>query len=604
MSFQKRSHVCGELRPHHAELTVHLTGWAHKVRDFGGVLFVDIRDRSGLVQMVIDPAVIPADLDLRTEACIAATGKVVLRSESLKNPKLPTGAVEVIVSEIQVLSPSKTLPFALSDEEHMGNVNEELRVKYRYLDLRRPTMYRNLAVRASTVRRFREYLNQQGFLEVETPIITKSTPEGARDYLVPYREETGLWYALPQSPQQYKQLLMVAGVERYYQVARCFRDESSRADRQPEFTQLDMEMSFVDQEEILTLVEDMTRTVVNGVIEEFGLAKEPVADFPRMTYDGAMRDYGCDKPDIRFGLPLFEITDLVADTEFAVFKNTVETGGVVRAVRYPSGSRLSRKEVGALEEFTKGFGAKGMASIALGTAEDFPEGVALPSGLTAKTSLARFFSAEQLQAIVDRAKGESGDLLCIIADQLSTTNDVLYRLRLEIGDRLALRDPKKLAYLWVVDFPLVEWSDADGRWSSMHHPFTKPKDSDLDFLESDPARVRADAYDLVCNGSEVAGGSIRIHRPDVQQRIFNLLGIDEATQKDRFGHLLEAFSFGAPPHGGIAPGIDRLIMILTDTDNIREVIAFPKTGGGADPMMGAPSTIDPQQWAELGLRKA
>jgi aspartyl-tRNA synthetase len=342
---------------------------------------------------------------------------------------------------------------------------------------------------------------------------------------------------------------MVAGVERYYQVARCFRDESSRADRQPEFTQLDMEMSFVDQEEILTLVEDMTRTVVNGVIEEFGLAKEPVADFPRMTYDEAMRDYGCDKPDIRFGLPLFEITDLVADTEFAVFKNTIETGGVVRAVRYPSGSKLSRKEVSALEEFTKGFGAKGMASIALGSAEDFPEGVALPGGLTAKTSLARFFSAEQLQAIVDRAAAESGDLLCIIADQLSTTNDVLYRLRLEIGDRLALRDPKKLAYLWIVDFPLVEWSDADGRWSSMHHPFTKPKDSDLEFLESDPARVRADAYDLVCNGSEVAGGSIRIHRPDVQQRIFNLLGIDEATQKDRFGHLLEAFSFGAPPHG-------------------------------------------------------
>ncbi|MEZ0325062.1 MAG: aspartate--tRNA ligase, partial [Fimbriimonas sp.] len=440
----------------------------------------------------------------------------------------------------------------------------------------------------------------QEFVELETPIITKSTPEGARDYLVPYRLQPGLWYALPQSPQQYKQLLMVAGFERYYQIARCFRDESSRADRQPEFAQLDLEMSFVTQEDILNLAESLLRTVLNGIIEEFSLEKNEVGPFERLTYDESMHLYGCDKPDLRFGLQLFDLTGTLNGTEFGVFKTTLEAGGMIRGVRYPGGSKLSRKEIGVLEEFSREFGAKGLATLAV-EGEPTESSVQTPSGKHVRGGIAKFFKPEELDAILTEAEAETGDLLCMVADSYTTCNNVLYRLRLEIGNRCELRDPRTLKYCWIIDFPLVEWDEDTGRWSPSHHPFTAPKEEDLLYLDTDPGRIRADCYDVVVNGMEAASGSIRIHSADVQARIFALLGIDEATQKERFGHILEAFSYGAPPHGGIAPGIDRMVMALTDTENIREVIAFPKTGAGMDPMMEAPSSIDESQWVELGL---
>jgi aspartyl-tRNA synthetase len=591
MTFVKRTKTCGELRLTNSGQTVTLNGWANKVRDLGGVMFVDLRDRTGLVQLTFDPLKFPDRSEVRPESCLSVTGSIRERAEGVKNPKLPTGDIEVVVESYQLLNPAKPLPFPVSDEEQMVNVNEELRLKHRYLDLRRPSMYHRMAVRAAVARRMRAYLDGQGFVETETPIITKSTPEGARDYLVAYRLEPGLWYALPQSPQQYKQLLMVSGIERYYQIARCFRDESMRADRQPEFTQLDIEMSFIEQEDVLNLAEGLCRETMNGVIEEFGLDKEKVQAFPRITYDEAMNLYGSDKPDLRFGLELFDLGQVLAGTEFGVFKSALESGGVVRGVRYPKGGELSRKEIGVLEELCKEFGAKGMATVILGNPGEEHRG-----------SVAKFFSASEMEGLVAASKAEPGDLLCLIASDFSTTCNVLSRLRLEIGDRLNLRDPRMLKYIWVLDFPLLEWDDEAGRWSAMHHPFTAPKPEDMPHLDAAPGKARANAYDMVCNGYECAGGSIRIHQSDVQARMFHLMGIDEATQQERFGHLLEAFSYGAPPHGGIAFGFDRAIMLLTDTENIREVIPFPKVGNGYDPLMDAPSSIDPQQWAELGLK--
>lgn len=602
MSFAQRTHSCGSLRREHVGQSVTLNGWAHRVRDLGGLFFIDLRDRGGLVQVLFDPAKHNLD-DIRTETCLSVTGTVHERDEANKNPNSPTGEIEVIVTEFQVLNPAKPLPFPLSDEAAMRSVNEELRIKYRYLDLRRPSMAKKLALRAAAIKKIRAYLDARDFTEIETPIFTKSTPEGARDYLVPYRLTPGLFYALPQSPQQYKQLLMVAGMERYYQIAKCFRDEAQRSDRQPEFTQLDLEMSFVTQEDILTLIEGMTVEVINGLIEEFELDKEKIAPFVRMTYDESMRLYGCDKPDLRFGLPLFDISEIVRGSSFGVFENTLQSGGKIRGVRFPGGASLSRKEVGELEAFCKEFGAKGMATIAVTTESTGSDNEAvLPSGLVLKATFLKFLNAQQIAEIAEQSGAEAGDLLCFIADEYAAGNNVLYRLRNEIGQRTGLRDPRKLAFCFVVDFPLVEWNPDAQRWDSVHHPFTSPKAEDMAFLESDPGRVRADCYDVVCNGTEWASGSIRIHRPDVQARVFQLLGIDDARQQERFGHILEAFSYGAPPHGGIAPGIDRMIMFLMNEENIREVIAFPKIGLGQDPMMEAPSTIDPQQWAEMGLR--
>jgi len=603
MSLLQRTHNCGDLRPEHNGQQVILNGWAHRIRDLGGLFFVDMRDRTGLIQLFIDPQQFKNLQEIRHEACLSVTGELRMRNEATRNPNLATGDVEVFVTAYTVLSQSKVLPFPVSDEDQMKTVSEELRIKHRYLDLRRPAMYQRLAIRAAAIRKIRAYLDERDFIETETPIITKSTPEGARDYLVPYRLEPGKFYALPQSPQQYKQLLMVAGLERYYQIAKCFRDESQRADRQPEFTQLDMEMSFVTQEDVLNLIEGLTRSVINDLIDEFKLDKEKLQPFPRLTYDESMQMYGCDKPDLRFGLPLFDITTVAGNSDFGVFKSTVANGGMVRGVRYPGGGSLSRKEVGVLEEFAKEFGAKGLATLSVVPAND-AEAAAVAGDLGVKGSIAKFFKTEELAAILKEAAAEVGDLLCFVADSYTVGNNVLFRLRNEIGTRCGLRDPRVLSFCWVIDFPLVEWDEDAKRWNSVHHPFTMPKEEDLFYLDSDPGKIRADCYDIVCNGMEWASGSIRIHRPDIQARIFSLLGIDEATQQERFGHILEAFSYGAPPHGGIAPGIDRLVMLLTDDENIREVMAFPKMGNGWDPMMEAPSTVDETQWKEMGLQLA
>ncbi|MCU0315257.1 MAG: aspartate--tRNA ligase [Fimbriimonadaceae bacterium] len=599
-TFRQRTVFCAELTQANAGQEVTLNGWAHRVRNLGGLFFVDMRDRSGLIQLVFPEGANP---DLRSETCISVTGTVGLRDEKNRNPNLATGDIEIRVLELDILNQAAVLPFPVSDEGQMSKVNEELRVKYRYLDLRRPSMAQKLLIRADLIRRIRSYLDERSFVEIETPIFTKSTPEGARDYLIPYRLDPGKFYALPQSPQQYKQLLMVAGMERYYQIAKCFRDESQRADRQPEFTQLDLEMSFVTQEDILQLMEGLTREVVNGVIEKFCLQKEPVAEFTRLTYDESQRLYGNDKPDLRIPLQIFDVSDLVVESGFGVFKTAVAEGKVVRGLRYPGGHGLSRKEISSLEDVCKQYKAKGMATLAIEDPAAEVEGSVLtPAGRRVRSSIAKFLTGEELDQLVDRAQGQTGDLLCFVADTFSVSCEALGRLRLLIGEACGYRDPKKLAFCYVVDFPLVEWNEEDQRWDPSHHPFTSPKAADLELLENDPAKVRADCYDMVCNGTEMASGSIRIHQPDVQARIFRLIGIDEEQQKARFAHILEAFTFGAPPHGGMAPGIDRLVMQLVDEENIREVMAFPKMGNGYDPLMDAPSEIDEAQWKELGLK--
>jgi len=575
-------------------MAVTLAGWVHRRRDHGGLIFIDLRDREGITQVVCDSESAPeahrvAD-QVRNEYVLRVQGTVRARPPGLENPDLPTGEIEVNAQQVKILNPSRTPPFYIDREVEVA---ETLRLKYRYLDLRRARMQRNILLRHRVVQFIREYLSARGFVEIETPILIKSTPEGARDYIVPSRVHPGKFYALPQSPQQLKQLLMVAGFERYFQIARCFRDEDLRADRQPEFTQLDLEMSFVEREDILQLIEGLFTALVETLEPETGkrLWRKP---FPRLTYAEAMDRYGSDRPDMRFGLELVDLSDLLAGCGFRVFVETLAAGGQVKAVRAPGCGSYSRKQLDELADMAKQLGAKGLAWIAVqGSGQERPE---------VRSPIAKFLTDEELRSIIARTEAEPGDLILIIADQPTTVAQVLGHLRLEIGRRLGLMDDDVLAFAWVLDFPLLEWDEQEGRWSAMHHPFTSALDEDWPLLETDPGRVRAKAYDIVCNGWEIGGGSIRIHEREKQERMFRALGISPEEAQAQFGHLLEAFEYGAPPHGGIAPGIDRLVMLLAGEPNIREVIAFPKTTSATDLMTGSPSEVSPRQLEELHLR--
>jgi len=579
----KRTHRILELSHRHEGEQVVLTGWVNTRRDHGGLIFVDLRDRSGLVQVVFNPensrSAFALAEKMRSEYVIGVKGTVRRRPEGTANPNLATGEIEVYASEAELFNPAKTPPFYLEDGLE---VDEILRLRYRYLDLRRQEMKNNMMLRHRVIKSLRDFLDEQGFLEIETPILTKSSPEGARDYLVPSRVHPGEFYALPQSPQIFKQILMVAGMERYYQVARCFRDEDLRADRQPEFTQLDIEMSFIDEDDIMNLTESM---LVRAFSQ--GLNRVIATPFPRITYDDAMKLYGSDKPDTRFGLIIQELTDLVRDSEFKVFATAINSGGVVRALNAEGCASWSRKDIDDLGRMAVDLGAKGLAWIQV-----TEEGM--------KSPIIKFFSPDVLRAISGRLGAKPGDLLLFCADFEETVARVLGGIRLELGRRLGLIDENDLSFLWVTDFPLLEWDDEEQRYIAVHHPFTSPQDPEI--LATEPQKAKARAYDLVLNGTEVGGGSIRIHSRPLQERMFALQGLTPEEVADKFGYLLEAFEYGAPPHGGIALGLDRLVMLMAGRDSIRDVIAFPKTQSASCPMTQAPSTVREWQLKELNIR--
>ena len=587
---------CGDLRSEHVGNSVSLAGWVHRRRDHGNLIFIDLRDQQGVVQVVFNPDLAQEAHSLaeqlRNEWVVQVTGHVGARPEGTENPNLPTGEVEVVADDATVLNESKTPPFYVNEE---GEVDELLRLKYRYVDLRRPKMRDILVLRHRVVKFIRDFLDQRGFLEVETPILIKSTPEGARDFLVPSRLYPGKFYALPQSPQQLKQLLMVSGVEKYYQIARCFRDEDPRADRVVEHTQLDLEMSFVEEDDILALIEELYTALVESLFP----GKQLLKPFPRLTYARAIEAYGTDKPDLRFGLEMADISEEAGGTEFRVFNSALEAGGVIKGFAVPDSAGYPRRQLDELVELAKSSGAAGLVWISLGgdsaSLDDLEEGMV-------KSPASRFLPLDLVKSIARKLGATTGDLILIVAGPAKTTDVALSALRLEMGRSLDLVDPGLLAFAYITDFPLFEWSETEGRWDAMHHPFTMPKDGHWELLESDPGAVISQQYDLVCNGEECASGSIRIHKRELQERVLKVLGYSEEQVRQRFSQLLDSFEYGAPPHGGIAPGIDRLLMVLTGIENIREVIAFPKTQTGVDPLFEAPGPVEDEQLKELHLR--
>lgn len=581
----KRTHSCGALTAADAGTEVILCGWVSRQRDHGGLIFIDLRDRSGTVQLVFSPEINQAALlkadGVRTEYVLSVRGAVRLRSPETVNPAMETGAIEVCGEEIRILNPAKTPPFYIQDNV---DVDETVRLKYRYLDLRRPEMQHNLILRHRVAKTMRDFFDSRDFIEVETPMLTKSTPEGARDYLVPSRVNPGKFYALPQSPQIFKQILMVAGYERYFQIVRCFRDEDLRADRQPEFTQLDVEMSFVERDDVLAIMEKM-------IAEVFKVAIGAELSLPmrRLSYDEAMEKYGSDKPDLRFDMEIFDLSEAMRGSDFKVFESVLAAGGKIKGINVKGNAAIPRRELDGLVNYVGQYGAKGLAWIGY-TAE----------GL--KSQISKFFSDEQLEKIRLTAQAEEGDLVLIIADKPAVAVNAMGQLRLEMARRMNLIDPDKLAFAWVLDFPMFEYDEEEKRYVAMHHPFTSPRDEDIQYLETDPGRIKAKAYDMVLNGTEIGGGSIRIFQRDVQEKVFKAIGLTEEEANEKFGYLLEAFEFGTPPHGGIAFGLDRLIMLMAKRSSIRDVIAFPKTQSATDLMSQAPSEVSLRQLKELSIR--
>jgi len=586
-----KSHNCGELRENHSGQEVTLAGWVHRRRDHGGKVFIDLRDREGIVQVVFNPQVSQEAYEvagsLRSEYVVQVTGEVASRPQGTENPKLATGGIEVIAKEAIILNPSKTPPFYINEDEE---VEESLCLRNRYLYLRRPRKKDNLLLRHRAIKFIRDFLDAKGFVEIETPILIKSTPEGARDYLVPSRINPGKFYALPQSPQQLKQLLMVAGFDKYFQIARCFRDEDLRADRQPEFTQLDIEMSFIEVKDILQLMEELFTALVRTVKPDMRL----VEPFPCLSYKEAVEKYGTDKPDIRFGLEFKDISDIAMNTDFQVFRSAIDHGGKVKGICVPGCSHYTRHQLDELLSLAKSCGAQGLMTMAF-----TGETITLDE---VKSAAAKYLTARQLEEIASRFEAKPGDLLLIVADKLEVVNKTLDELRREMAQRLNLADADLLAFVFVVDFPFLEWNEAENRWEPMHHPFTAPRWEDVALLDTQPAQVYGQHYDIVCNGCELGSGSIRIHNRQLQEKMFRLLGYSKEDTESRFGGLLEALEYGAPPHGGIAIGLDRLVMLLAGEQSIREVIAFPKNQNAVDMMLDSPSSVDKSQLDELNLK--